>query len=117
MTDVRINWDGDTIKRLAGSESGPLAQAMTLALNQLHRYASGIVHVDTGRLKNSLFVAPPVQQQNALVGAVATNVEYAIYEHNRGGDHAFFQRTIEEEGPAVNDLFSASLGGGLSDTA
>lgn len=65
-----------------------------------HRYATAITHVDTGRLKNSHF--PRVQAAgNTVYGVVGTNVSYAIYEHARGGTHAFYARTVKEEGPAI----------------
>lgn len=76
-----------------------------LAIGQLHRYASAIVHVLTGRLKNSLFMDIETAG-NDVIGYVATNVNYAPIEDARGGDHAFFGRTVAEEGPRiVNDLF------------
>lgn len=76
-----------------------------LAIGQLHRYASVIVHVLTGRLKNSLFMDIETAG-NDVIGYVATNVDYAPIEDARGGDHAFFGRTVAEEGPrVVNDLF------------
>ncbi len=78
---------------------------MNKALLMLQRYALGIVHVDTGRLKNSLFTEI-VERGNDLTGYLATNVAYAAAEEGRDGDHAFFGRTVREEGPAVNDLFS-----------
>lgn len=65
-----------------------------------HRYASMVVHVDTGRLKNSLH--PRVEGKgNNVYGVVGTNVVYAPYEHARGGSHAFFARTIAEDGPGI----------------
>ena len=84
-------------------------QVMQMALGMLHRHAVGIVHVDTGRLKNSLFWDLPQRRQNTLTGRVATNVEYAPFEERRGGSHAFFERTIRDEGRAVNDLFATQL--------
>lgn len=96
---------------------GGMADTMTLALGQLHRYATGIVHVDTGRLKNSLFWETE-SRGNDLMGHVATNVAYAVHEHNRPGTkpghggHNFFARTVREEGPHVNDLFRARVTGG-----
>lgn len=65
-----------------------------------HRYASMVVHVDTGRLKNSLH--PRVEGKgNNVYGVVGTNVAYAPFEHARGGDHAFFTRTAKEDGPGI----------------
>lgn len=89
---------------LAASPRGGLRAEMVLALGQLHRYAVSIIHVVTGRLKNSLFWETE-QRGNDLLGHVATNVDYALAEENRGGSHAFATRTVREEGPNVaNDL-------------
>lgn len=84
---------------------------LTLAIGQLHRYGAGIVHVDTGRLKNSLFWDVNVgrQQASAIWG---TNVSYSVYENARGGGHAFVDRTAREEGPMVERTFNVRITGG-----
>lgn len=89
---------------------GGARTTLRLALGMLHRYAASIVHVDTGRLKNSLFWQEETSP-NALVGYMATNVSYSIFEERRGGPHAFMARTFREEGPAVNDLFGVRVAG------
>lgn len=82
------------------SANGDLEALVAAATLRAHRYTVGITHVDTGRLKNSHF--PTVQAAgNQVYGVVGTNVVYAIYEHNRGGSHAFYKRTVKEEGPAI----------------
>jgi len=82
------------------SAGGGLEAIIAKATLRAHRYATMIVHVDTGRLKNSLF--PRVSAQgNDVYGIVGTNVVYAPFEHGRGGDHAFFDRTVDEEGSAI----------------
>ena len=92
----------DRLTRLAqrlGSGAGVEA-IMARAMLRAHRYATMIVHVDTGRLKNSLF--PRLSRApNTIYAVVGTNVVYAPFEHARGGTHAFFQRTIDEEGAAI----------------
>lgn len=98
--------------------SGGLRNSMNLALLQLQRYALGIVHVDTGRLKNSIFTEID-GQGNDLLGHIATNVEYAPFEEYRKGvkggygGHAFFGRTVREEGPNVvtNSIFAPIVQG------
>lgn len=72
--------------------------AVQFAVLGLHRYMTTIVHVDTGRLKNSLF-----PQVDGLTGAVITNVNYAPYEEERGGEHAFMERTDKEQGKQIAD--------------
>lgn len=84
------------------SAGGGLEAIMARATLRAHRYATMIVHVDTGRLKNSLFPRVSVKG-NDVYGIVGTNVVYAPFEEGRGGDHAFFGRTMEEEGPAIVD--------------
>lgn len=105
------------VQRLALAVStkrdGGLRNDLLAGLLQLQRYALGIVHVDTGRLKNSIFTDLE-DSGDDLIGHVATNVEYAPHEENRGGDHAFFRRTAREEGPNVirNDIFAPIVRGG-----
>ncbi len=79
---------------------GGLEAIIGRATLRAHRYATMIVHVDTGRLKNSLY--PRVTGKgNDVYGVVGTNVVYAPIEEARGGGHAFFGRTVREEGPAI----------------
>jgi hypothetical protein len=88
-----------------------LRDTMTLAVGMLHRYGIGVVHVQTGRLKNSLFwdVQPGGTRVTGIMG---TNVEYSIFEERRGGSHAFMDRTQRQEGPAVERLFNVRISGG-----
>lgn len=88
-----------------------LGDTMTLAVGTLHRYGAGVVHTDLGRLKNSLFW--DVQSSERRASAIwGTNVQYGIYENARGGDHAFVERTRNEEGPNVERLFHVRISGG-----
>lgn len=105
-----IEQEVERLRRETSPDEG-LRDTMELALGMLHRYATGIVHVISGRLKNSLFREVEPRTGNDLVGHVATNVEYSISEERRGGRHAFFGRTVQEEGPAVNDLFRVRVFG------
>lgn len=88
-----------------------LKETVTLAIGMLHRFGTGIVHVDSGRLKNSLFwdVQASARRASASWG---TNVSYSIYEEARGGSHAFRDRTAREEGPNVEKLFRVRISGG-----
>lgn len=88
-----------------------LGETVTLAVGMIHRYGSSIVHVDTGRLKNSLFwdVTTSERSASAIWG---TNVSYSIFEERRGGSHAFVDRTERQEGPAVARLFGVRITGG-----
>lgn len=98
--------------RLQGEVSPEGVKAtLTLAIGQLHRYGTGIVHVDSGRLKNSLFwdVDAGRSGGSAIWG---TNVNYSVYENARGGSHAFVDRTAREEGPMVERTFAVRISGG-----
>lgn len=90
---------------------GGVRDTLTLAVGMLHRYGSAIVHVDTGRLKNSLFWDVTTNRLRSSA-AWGTNVQYGIYENARGGDHAFVDRTAREEGPNVARLFGVRISGG-----
>lgn len=90
------------------SAQGGLREVVAKGTLRAHAYASKIVHVDTGRLKNSLF--PIVEGSgNDVFGVVGTNVAYAPYEHERGGKHAFFARTETEDGPAIIAMMQNDL--------
>jgi hypothetical protein len=88
-----------------------LKETVTLAIGMIHRYGTGVVHVDGGRLKNSLFwdVQSSARRASASWG---TNVSYSIYEEARGGSHAFVSRTERQEGPNVARLFHVRISGG-----
>mgnify|MGYP001566626283 CR=1 FL=1 len=98
---------------VATKSGGGLRNTLLLALLQMQRYALGIVHVKTGRLKNSIFTDLETAG-NDLLGHVATNVEYAFFEESRGRDHAYFARTVKGEGPHVveNSIFAPVVRGG-----
>lgn len=86
---------------------GAAGAAIQFSVLGLHRYMTTIVHVDTGRLKNSLF-----PQVDGLTGMVITNVNYAPYEEARDGSgenatppgpHNFMGRTEKEQGKQIAD--------------
>lgn len=82
-----------------GGASGEIVRFVTLGLQ---RYAVAYTHVDTGSLRASHRV--DVQELNGLVyvDPISRNpksktpvAEYAVYEHERGGEHAFYDRAVE----------------------
>lgn len=88
--------------------SGGLRAVMAKGTLRAHAYSTKIVHVISGRLKNSLF--PRVQVQgNQVYGVVGTNVAYAPIEEARGGTHAFFGRTVKEDGQGLVEMMEADL--------
>jgi hypothetical protein len=94
----------------AVSAQGGLAGAIAKGTLRAQRYAVGIVHVLTGRLKNSLHTRMVGQGSNQVYGLLYSNVVYAAREDALGGSHAYMARTQREEGPAIlsgirNDLY------------
>lgn len=79
--------------------------AMTLFIGQLHRYASAIAPVLTGRYKNSLFFEVSVTGQSVR-GIMATNIVYAMPVEKR---HKVFERTRTTEAPRAVSLFDESI--------
>lgn len=98
--------------------SGKAGEAVRDALIALHRYSVSITHVGKYQRNGntvgggSLRAAQRIEVEG-LAGQVyidhaAKNplsktkpVEYGVYENARGGEHAFFDRTVNEEGPKV----------------
>ena len=95
------------LKRIARlSKMGDMLYPMTISL---HRYSIGITHVDMGALKAAqrleirkrggatqgrIFIDEGAMTMEGKVPA-----DYGPHEHRRGGDHAFFTRTVREAGP------------------
>ena len=90
--------------------SGAFGQAIQHATARAHRYAVAITHVDTGSLRASHRMRIHRRGLRGTVyidpGAVNPRTgqrpaDYGRTEHARGGSHAFYARTIAEEGPAI----------------
>ena len=93
------------------SAQGGLEAIVAKGTLRAHRYAVGITHVwhvHGGRLKNSHF--PQVTATaNQVYGTIGTNVAYAMIEHNRGGDHAFYERTVSEDGAGITAMMENDI--------
>ena len=110
--------------------TGAAGQAVKDAIIALHRYATQITHVGKyaggGALKSSHRM-----EVDGLYGTVAIDrksvsprrtkrknrpVVYGVYENARGGEHAFYDRTVDEIGDqvqqrAINTIRAAVLYG------
>lgn len=110
-------------RRIASMKpGGKVEQAVKDAVIELHRYAVGITHVGKyvggGALKSShrmrldglegeIYIDP-----NSVSPRRTTRkyrpAEYGVYENERGGEHAFYDRTVNEIGgrvkQGVNDV-------------
>lgn len=93
-----------------------LGRAIQVATAEAHRYAVAVTHVDTGSLRAShrmevnglrgrVYLAPeainPRSRQKTSV--------YGYYEHERGGEHAFYERTVNERGPEIRRQWRVSI--------
>lgn len=63
---------------------------LRVAVKDLRDYAERITHRVSGKLATSHRVAD---------FRVYTSIPYAGHEHDRGGSHAFYTRTVEERWP------------------
>jgi len=96
-------------RRLAALKPrGELGRLVKWATASAHRYAVGITHVDTGALKNSHLMKIKGLRDIIYLNPRSHNpksgqrpAEYGLYEHARGGSHAFYDRTAAELGPRL----------------
>ncbi len=91
----------------AGKPDGALGAAVKEASIAAHRYAVAKTHVDTGALRASqsirvakgrgeIYLNPSARRSDGKRPA-----EYGVYEHRRGGTHAFYERVMREDGRAL----------------
>lgn len=93
------------LKTMAAVRPDSIKAAVRDAIIIGHRHATGITHVDTGALRAShamrfyglsgdIYLNPSVRNPRSGQRAAV----YGGYEHARGGEHAFYARTIREAG-------------------
>jgi len=95
----------------ATETKGELGKVIRDATVELHAYARLVTDKDTGTLAAShymrftgnatgeIYINPSARNPRSKTPPS----EYGLYESNRGGRHAFYQRTITERGPSVMD--------------
>jgi len=100
-------------KRVAALQPGGAAEeAVRDAIVSLHKYAVNITHVgkyegggalraahrmEVDGLEGQVYIDPGARSPRGKTPPR----EYGVYENARGGDHAFYDRTVAEEGPPV----------------
>lgn len=122
---------------LALKPEGTAGEAVRDALIALQRYAVQVTHVGRyvsngsggfryaslsesarggGALKNSHRIRLGGLYGEVYIDPSSTNpltnqkpVEYGVYENARGGEHAFYDRTVSEAGPGINDRARAKI--------
>lgn len=87
---------------------GALGRAVQYGTIAAHRYAVALTHVDTGALKSSHRMEVSGLRGKIYIDPGAVNPRsnrrtalYGEYEHERGGEHAFYQRVIDEHGREI----------------
>jgi hypothetical protein len=101
--------------------SGNLGKAVQYGTTAAHRYAVGLTHVDTGSLKSSHRMAINGRRGEVHIDPAAINPRsgkrtamYGFYEHERGGEHAFYQRVVDEYGQQIGAEMQHIVKRGLS---
>lgn len=91
---------------------GMFRDVLTDMLKEARNYAETITHTRTGHLARShmyeydshlmrgwLYINPRVVYAEGAT--LRWPREYGVYEHNRGGSHAFYERTYKERMPQL----------------
>lgn len=91
------------------------------AMRELLGVARGEVHVQSGDLRDSLYIIQPSVAGDITESNIAARVFYAEQEVDKGGEHDFPARTIEAGAAIIDsltddlaDLYMAAFGVGRS---
>jgi hypothetical protein len=112
---------------------GALGRAIQYGTLEAHRYAVAVTHVGKYRqpgggyvgggalrgshrakvegLQGSIYIDPTTINPRRPKGA--RPAEYGVYEHKRGGSHAFYQRVVDERGERIGTEMMSILIAGL----
>lgn len=120
------------LKRIAAlSPAGKAGEAVRDAIVALHRYVVSITHVGrydrmgvSGKAIGGSLRASHRMEITGLTGMIYIDPNsvnplgkkpsvYGVYEHERGGEHAFYDRTVNEYGPSVSEKVIADIKDGL----
>ena len=74
------------------------------AMRDLLRVARGVVHVQSGDLRDSLYILEPSTFGEITESAIASDLSYASQEADKGGSHDYPARTIEEGTGVIDQL-------------
>lgn len=96
------------MEREIGGARNAFRRAIGRAAERSQRYARRITHVDTGELQGahratytgSLRAEVYIDRGRRNIRGGRPHI-YGVYEHARGGGHAFYARTVNEEGGAI----------------
>ncbi len=86
-----------------GQSNGPLEAAVRGATLQAQRYAIAATHIDTGTLRAAHTIEVNGKIGMVYIDPAAINdrtgqyaAVYGPYEHERGGEHAFYERALDD---------------------
>lgn len=113
-------WNLRAIKNL--QPGGAFSSGVKDITVSLHRYAVTITHVKTGTLRAShrIDVDANRLRGHVYIDPSSTNprtgnkpADYGVTEEERGGEHMFYGRTIQEYLPQVGPRVAAMIGRSL----
>lgn len=99
--------------------TGALGRAIRWGGTEAHRYAVFVTHVDTGALRASHRIKVETARAEVYIDPNAINprgqrpADYGVVEHERGGGHAFYDRTENERGPFIVQRMREMIVGAL----
>lgn len=87
---------------------GRIAARQVRAMRELLRVARAVVHVQSGDLRDSLYIIQPSIAGDIQESSITSLVSYAEHEADKGGEHDYAARTIDE-GAAILDRLTDEL--------
>ena len=100
--------------------SGALGEAVRFVTVGLHRHALIVTHVDTGALRGSHRMLIDGGRAEIYIDPGSVNPKggrpavYGPIEHERGGEHAFYDRAMYEAGPGLISRAVGMILGGIA---
>ena len=105
----------DTLRRIAALKpGGAMEEGVRVGTLAAHRYAVSLTHVDSGTLRaahrvvirrtwinkveGEVYIDPAASKPGLIAARPSV---YGVHEHARGGDHAFYERTVREHGAHI----------------
>lgn len=92
------------MERAQAALPGLIAGKQIRAMRELLRIARSVVHVQSGRLRDSLYIIQPSIAGEFSESSITATVSYAAHEADKGGDHDYAARTIETGQGIIDQL-------------